>query len=110
MGKKFYWKVWPTFIFGVFLCSASPVRGQTNNYYQIFVSNEKSGDITVISGLSRQSGAAVDGDFKVIATIPAGKRPRGIHGSPDGKISCVALSGTPIEAPPKLDANGNPVF
>ena len=68
--------------------------------YQIFVSNEKSGDLTVISG----------GDFKVIDTIPVGKRPRGIHASPDGKTIYVALSGTPVEPPPKLDANGNPIL
>ena len=68
--------------------------------YQIFVSNEKSGDITVIDGT----------DFKVVASIPVGKRPRGIHASPDGKTLYVALSGTPIGAPPKLDAAGNPVF
>jgi YVTN family beta-propeller protein len=68
--------------------------------YQIYISNERSGDVTVI-------GSA---DLKVIATIPVGKRPRGIHASPDGKTVFVALSGTPIEAPPPLDANGNPVF
>src|SRR5690349_17156584 len=68
--------------------------------YQLFVSNEKSGDLTVING----------GDLKVTATIPVGKRPRGIHVSPDGKTLYVALSGTPIEAPPKLDANGNLIF
>jgi YVTN family beta-propeller protein len=39
-----------------------------------------------------------------------GKRPRGIHASPDGKSIYIALSGTPIEAPPEIDANGNPVF
>jgi len=68
--------------------------------YEIFVSNEKSGDITVISSA----------DFKVVATIPAGKRPRGIHASPDGRSVYVALSGTPIEAPPQLDAKGNPIL
>src|ERR1022692_4808141 len=68
--------------------------------YQIFVSNEKSGDLTVINGA----------DFKVTATIPVGKRPRGVHASPDGKTVYVALSGTPIEPPPTLDANGNPIF
>ena len=45
-----------------------------------------------------------------MASIPVGKRPRGIHASPDGKTLYVALSGTPIGAPPKLDAAGNPVF
>ena len=68
--------------------------------YQVFVSNEKAGTVTVISG----------GDFKVTATIPVGKRPRGIHASADGKLIYVALSGTPIEPPPELDASGNPIL
>jgi YVTN family beta-propeller protein len=68
--------------------------------YQIYVSNEKSGDVTVING----------GDFSVAATIAVGKRPRGIHASPDGKTVYVALSGTPIEGAPQIDARGNPVF
>ena len=68
--------------------------------YQIFVSNEHSGDVTVIDG----------GDFKVVGTFPVGKRPRGIHVSPDGKLVYVALSGTPIEGPPQLDAQGNPIL
>ena len=82
------------------LSHAAPSQSQPVGDYQIFVSNERSGDLTVIGGA----------DFKVIATIPVGKRPRGIHVSPDGKTLYVALSGTPIEAPPKLDANGNPIF
>ncbi len=68
--------------------------------YQVYVSNEKSGDVTVING----------GDFSVVATIAVGKRPRGIHASPDGKTVYVALSGTPIEGAPQIDAQGNPVF
>jgi YVTN family beta-propeller protein len=68
--------------------------------YQVYVTNERSGDVTVING----------GDFSVAATIAVGKRPRGIHVSPDGKLVYVALSGTPIEAPPQIDAHGNPVF
>ncbi len=68
--------------------------------YQIMVSNERSNDITVISGA----------DYSVVATIPVGKRPRGIHASPDGKLVYVAMSGTPIAAPPQLDAHGNPIF
>jgi YVTN family beta-propeller protein len=77
--------------------SAQVMTGQG---YQIFVSNEKSGDVTVISGA----------DFKVVGTIPVGKRPRGIQVSPDGKTVYVAMSGTPIAPPPKLDAQGNPIF
>ena len=68
--------------------------------YRVYVTNERSGDLTVIDG----------GDFKVIATIPVGKRPRGIHVSPDNKTIYVAVSGTPVEAPPQLDAHGNPIF
>ena len=79
--------------------SALP-RGASAAAYQIVVSNERSNDVTVISGT----------DFSVLATIPVGKRPRGIHGSPDGKLVYVALSGTPIAAPPQLDAHGNPIF
>src|SRR5476649_1129832 len=87
-----------TFIFSAFLLGSA--AGRAADGYQIFVSNEKSGDLTVISGA----------DFKVTATIPAGKRPRGIHASPDGRTVYVALSGTPIEPPPQLDANGNPIL
>src|SRR3984957_18631606 len=67
---------------------------------QVYGSNERSDDVTVIDG----------GDFSVVGTIPVGKRPRGIHASPDGKFVYVALSGTPIEGPPALDAQGNPIF
>ena len=76
------------------------IPAQAAGGFEVYVSNERSGDITVIDGAS----------FQVIATIPVGKRPRGIHASPDGKTVYVALSGTPIEGPPELDANGNPVF
>ena len=68
--------------------------------FQIYVSNEKSGDVTVIDGAN----------LSVLGTISVGKRPRGIHSSPDGKTVYVALSGTPVKAPPQLDAKGNPVF
>ena len=39
---------------------------------------------------------------KVVATIPVGKRPRGIRLSRDGSQVFVALSGSPI-APPGVD-------
>ena len=73
---------------------------QAAGSYQIYVSNEQSGNVTVIDGAS----------LEAVATIPVGKRPRGIHASPDGKTVYVALSGTPSEGPPQLDAAGNPVF
>jgi YVTN family beta-propeller protein len=81
------------------LAAGFPVALQAATY-QVFVTNERSGDVTVIDG----------GNLKVTATIPVGKRPRGIHVSPDGKVVYVALSGTPIEGPPQIDANGNPIF
>ena len=62
--------------------------------YQVYVSNEKAGDLTVISGA----------DYRVVTHIPVGKRPRGIRVSPDGQTVYVALSGTPIEPPPQLPA------
>ncbi len=67
--------------------------------YRICVSNERSGDVTVIDGASGT----------VAATVRAGKRPRGIHASPDGRTLYVALSGSPISGPPQLDAAGNPI-
>jgi YVTN family beta-propeller protein len=87
-------------LLGVALVVLAPIAGHAKPDYQIFVTNEKSGDLTVINGA----------DFTVAGTIPVGKRPRGIHVSPDGKTVYVALSGTPVKDPPKLDANGNPIF
>ena len=57
--------------------------------YRVYVTNEMSGDLTVIDGPS----------LRVIATVPLGKRPRGIQLSPDGKRLYVALSGSPIAGP-----------
>jgi len=89
-------------LLGVVLIASSPtlVHAQTSQNYQVFVSDERSGEVTVING----------SDFKAVGTIPVGKRPRGIQTSPDGKTVYVALSGTPIAAPPQLDAHGNPIF
>jgi len=53
------------------------------------VTNEVSGDLSVIDSAT----------FNVIATIPLGKRPRGIHASADRKTIYVALSGSPIGGP-----------
>src|ERR1051325_3820712 len=53
--------------------------------YLVFVSNERSGDVTIIYG-------ATDG---VVGTFPVGKRPRGIHATPDGRRVFVTLSGSP---------------
>jgi YVTN family beta-propeller protein len=68
--------------------------------YLICVSNEKSGTVSLIDSASN----------KVIETLPVGKRPRGIHGSRDGKYLYMALSGTPNQGPPQLDGKANPIL
>ena len=62
---------------------------QEKTGYRIYVTNEASGDLSVIDSTT----------MEVTATIPLGKRPRGIHASPDGKTIYVALSGSPIAGP-----------
>jgi YVTN family beta-propeller protein len=57
--------------------------------YVVFVSNERSGEVTVIDGASDT----------IVAAFPVGKRPRGIHAAPAGKRVFVALSGSPRIAP-----------
>src|SRR5215203_191771 len=56
---------------------------------RLFVTDEVGGVLTVIDVNTA----------KVIATIPVGKRPRGLVVSPDGSVLYVALSGTPIAGP-----------
>ncbi|MBO0798769.1 MAG: beta-propeller fold lactonase family protein, partial [Blastocatellia bacterium] len=65
--------------------------------YRIYVTNEVSGDLSVIDGTT----------MEVIANVPLGKRPRGIHASPDKRTIYVALSGTP-PAPPGVDESTLP--
>src|SRR4051794_20016533 len=65
------------------------VGGAEDRDHLVYVSNERSGDISVVDMASRE----------VVATIPAGKRPRGIRLSPDGVSLFVALSGSPRLGP-----------
>jgi YVTN family beta-propeller protein len=74
------------FCAGVFAGLAT--GGEAPNYF-VYVSNERSGDVTVIDGTSDA----------VVATFAVGKRPRGIHATPDGKRIFVTLSGSPRMAP-----------
>src|SRR6266542_3770702 len=76
------------FVLCVFIAGAILARAESPGYL-VFVSNERSGDITVIDG-------ATDA---VVTTFKAGKRPRGIHATPDGKRLFVTLSGSPRMAP-----------
>jgi YVTN family beta-propeller protein len=64
--------------------------GQAVDEY-VYVSNEDSNDLSVISA---QTG-------EVIATIAVGTRPRGVKASPDGRTVYVALSGSP-KCPPTM--------
>jgi YVTN family beta-propeller protein len=57
--------------------------------YHVYVTNERSGDVTIIDSVTNE----------VTATVPLGKRPRGIHASPDKQTIYVALSGSPIAGP-----------
>jgi YVTN family beta-propeller protein len=89
-------RAWPAMVLCWLIGNAGLVSGGS---FVVCVSNEKSGDVTVIDGASH----------KPLTTIPVGKRPRGVHPSPDGKLLYVAVSGSPITGPPPLDAKGNPI-
>ena len=65
--------------------------------YRVYISNEASGDITVID----------PGKMEALSTIAIGKRARGLHASADGKLIYVALSGSPF-APPGVDESTLP--
>src|SRR6266513_1691384 len=91
MRRRFWLLQFIFFVAGVFVA-----RAESPNY-SVFVSNERSGDVTIIDG-------ATDA---VVATFPVGKRPRGIHATPDGKRVFVTLSGSPQMAP-GIDENRAP--
>src|SRR2546429_3763873 len=84
------------FVLYLLVAGAILSRGESANYL-VFVSNERSGDITVIDGTSDS----------VVGSFPVGKRPRGIHATPDGKRVFVTLSGSPRMAP-GVDENRAP--
>jgi YVTN family beta-propeller protein len=69
--------------------AATPPKPGVAVAYRVLVTNERAGTLSVIDGTSR----------KVVATVPLGKRPRGLKPSPDGKLLFVALSGSPIAGP-----------
>lgn len=65
--------------------------------YAVYVTNERSGDLTVIDPAT----------MSPVRTISLGKRPRGIRSSPDGSQLYIALSGSPI-SPPGVDVSTLP--
>ena len=56
---------------------------------RVYVSNETEGSISVIDAVAN----------RLLATVPVGKRPRGIRATRDGRLVYVALSGSPIAGP-----------
>ncbi len=69
-------------------CSDRPATPDPSAY-RIYVSNEISGDLSIIDPASRRE----------IARVRLGKRPRGLAASPDGRLLYIALSGSPIAGP-----------
>ena len=72
-------------------CSGKPKGGA------IYVTNEFSGDLSVIDPATRA----------VVRTVQLGKRPRGMALSPDGRKLYVAMTGSPV-APPGVDESKLP--
>ena len=85
------------FVLGAICVLLAGVTRAESPTYLVFVSNERSGDVTVIDGNTDA----------VVVTFSVGKRPRGIHATPDGKRLFVTLSGSPRMAP-GLDENRAP--
>lgn len=69
--------------------TAKPAPADSTAPFLLYTTNEVSGDMTIIDPVT----------YKVLTTVPLGKRPRGIHPSPDHKTIYVALSGSPIAGP-----------
>ncbi|SPE43612.1 40-residue YVTN family beta-propeller repeat protein [Candidatus Sulfopaludibacter sp. SbA3] len=71
--------------------------GHSGPSYHVYISNESSGDVTIIDPVRMEA----------LSTVPIGKRARGIHPSVDGKLIFIALSGSPL-APPGVDESTLP--
>src|SRR6266849_9103251 len=76
-------------IISIFVIPAVSQKAGDSSHFRIYVTNERSGDLTVIDSSTLQ----------VTATVPLGKRPRGIHASPDHHFLYVTLSGSPLAGP-----------
>jgi YVTN family beta-propeller protein len=68
---------------------APPAKGSGLPSSLLYVSDEAGGNVAVIDAAKAE----------VVATIPVGKRPRGLKLSPDGHLLYVALSGSPRAGP-----------
>lgn len=56
---------------------------------RVYVTNESSGDLSIVDPHDR----------RVVATVPLGKRPRGIQVGPQRDLLYIALSGSPLAGP-----------
>ena len=70
-------------------CAQEPEREAPTGAYRVYVTNEGSGDISIIDPAARA----------VVGRVALGKRPRGIIASPDQSLLYIALSGSPIAGP-----------
>src|SRR5215831_9251169 len=95
MLRRIHFAIGLTFL--LWACSGAGTSAGPSRNYRIYVTNERSGDLSVIDAATHE----------VIATVPLGKRPRGIHASRDGRTIYVALSGSPF-APPGVDESKLP--
>src|SRR3954452_8671569 len=81
----------------LFTAACGSKQTPAENGYRVYVSNEGSGDISIIDPVKMEA----------LATVPLGKRARGLHATADGKLIFVALSGSPF-APPGVDESTLP--
>src|SRR6202049_2410544 len=82
---------WPALSFFLLISAVVSLsqKAGDSSHFRIYVTNERSGDLSEIDAST----------FQVIATVPLGKRPRGIHASPDHRFLYIALSGSPLAGP-----------
>ena len=95
--RKLGWSLGAVGLLLLTACAGSRTGRQEASAYRIYVTNENSGDLSVIDSSTHE----------VIDTEPLGKRPRGIRASADRRTIYVALSGSP-SAPPGVDESKLP--
>ena len=70
-------------------CTREPEPAAPTGAYRVYVTNEASGDLSIIDPATRA----------VVGRVALGKRPRGIIASPDQRLLYIALSGSPVAGP-----------
>jgi len=87
-SSRLYWLAICLFI-GLSAVPSPSQQAGHSSHLKLYVTNERSGDLTEIDASTSQ----------VTSTVPLGKRPRGIHASPDHRFLYIALSGSPLAGP-----------